>query len=387
MESHIIIAESRVDVKPPADFFETILGNRMVVEKIGMRDFRNYAREEIPFSPKINLITGGNAEGKTNLLEGVYFCCIGKSQRAKDKELISFDKPAGKLLLQGKNAFGEVEIGIRLSRKENKSVLLNGISVKRTAELLGNIDVVYFSPDELKLIKDAPQSRRRFLDTDISQIYKQYYDALTRYNKILLQRNNLLKKRSLASVRDTVEVWDRQLAKFACVIVRYREEFLEKLAPYAAKVHKTLSSGKEELSVSYACTSKRDPAEFAAQLAEKLERDFELGFTSVGPHRDDIRISVNGTDVRMYGSQGQQRSAALSLKLAELRLFREIVGEYPVLILDDVLSELDLERQRNLLKLCVSQTLISAAHVDESLLREFDCNVIRIKSGTLLREE
>lgn len=359
----------------------------MVVEKIGMRDFRNYAREEIPFSPKINLITGGNAEGKTNLLEGVYFCCIGKSQRAKDKELISFDKPAGKLLLQGKNAFGEVEIGIRLSRKENKSVLLNGISVKRTAELLGNIDVVYFSPDELKLIKDAPQSRRRFLDTDISQIYKQYYDALTRYNKILLQRNNLLKKRSLASVRDTVEVWDRQLAKFACVIVRYREEFLEKLAPYAAEVHKTLSSGKEELSVSYACTSKRDPAEFAAQLAEKLERDFELGFTSVGPHRDDIRISVNGTDVRMYGSQGQQRSAALSLKLAELRLFREIVGEYPVLILDDVLSELDLERQRNLLKLCVSQTLISAAHVDESLLREFDCNVIRIKSGTLLREE
>lgn len=387
MESHIIIAESRVDVKPPADFFETILGNRMVVEKIGMRDFRNYAREEIPFSPKINLITGGNAEGKTNLLEGVYFCCIGKSQRAKDKELISFDKPAGKLLLQGKNAFGEVEIGIRLSRKENKSVLLNGISVKRTAELLGNIDVVYFSPDELKLIKDAPQSRRRFLDTDISQIYKQYYDALTRYNKILLQRNNLLKKRSLASVRDTVEVWDRQLAKFACVIVRYREEFLEKLAPYAAEVHKTLSSGKEELSVSYACTSKRDPAEFAAQLAEKLERDFELGFTSVGPHRDDIRISVNGTDVRMYGSQGQQRSAALSLKLAELRLFREILGEYPVLILDDVLSELDLERQRNLLKLCVSQTLISAAHVDESLLREFDCNVIRIKSGTLLREE
>lgn len=387
MESHIIIAESRVDVKPPADFFETILGNRMVVEKIGMRDFRNYAREEIPFFPKINLITGGNAEGKTNLLEGVYFCCIGKSQRAKDKELISFDKPAGKLLLQGKNAFGEVEIGIRLSRKENKSVLLNGISVKRTAELLGNIDVVYFSPDELKLIKDAPQSRRRFLDTDISQIYKQYYDALTRYNKILLQRNNLLKKRSLASVRDTVEVWDRQLAKFACVIVRYREEFLEKLAPYAAEVHKTLSSGKEELSVSYACTSKRDPAEFAAQLAEKLERDFELGFTSVGPHRDDIRISVNGTDVRMYGSQGQQRSAALSLKLAELRLFREIVGEYPVLILDDVLSELDLERQRNLLKLCVSQTLISAAHVDESLLREFDCNVIRIKSGTLLREE
>ncbi len=359
----------------------------MVVEKIGMRDFRNYAREEIPFSPKINFITGGNAEGKTNLLEGVYFCCIGKSQRAKDKELISFDKPAGKLLLRGKNAFGEVEIGIRLSRKENKSVLLNGISVKRTAELLGNIDVVYFSPDELKLIKDAPQSRRRFLDTDISQIYKQYYDALTRYNKILLQRNNLLKKRALASVRDTVEVWDRQLAKFACVIVRYREKFLEKLAPYAAEVHKTLSSGKEELSVSYACTSKRDPAEFAAQLAEKLERDFELGFTSVGPHRDDIRIAVNGTDVRMYGSQGQQRSAALSLKLAELRLFREIVGEYPVLILDDVLSELDLERQRNLLKLCVSQTLISAAHVDESLFREFDCNVIRIKSGTLLREE
>lgn len=358
----------------------------MVVERIGMRDFRNYAREEIPFSPKINLITGGNAEGKTNLLEGVYFCCIGKSQRAKDKELIAFGKPAAKLLLRGKNAFGEVEVGIRLSKKENKSVLLNGVSVKRTAELLGNIDVVYFSPDELKLIKDAPQSRRRFLDTDISQIYKQYYDALTRYNKILLQRNNLLKKRSLSSVRDTVEVWDRQLAKFACVIVRYREEFLEKLAPYAAEVHATLSSGKEELSISYACTSRRDPAEFAAQLSEKLERDFELGFTSVGPHRDDIRISVNGTDVRMYGSQGQQRSAALSLKLAELRLFCEIVGEYPVLILDDVLSELDLERQRNLLRLCVSQTLISAAHVDESLLREFDCNVIRIKNGTLMRE-
>ena len=358
----------------------------MIVESIALRDFRNYEREEIPFSPNVNFITGGNAEGKTNLLEGVYFCCIGKSQRAKDKDLISFDKQTSKLFLKGSNQFGRVEIGIHLSKKQNKSILLNGISVRRTAELLGNIDVVYFSPDELKLIKDAPQSRRRFLDTDISQIYKQYYDALTRYNKILLQRNNLLKKRNAEAVRDTIEVWDRQLAKFACVIVSYREEFLNKLAPYAKEVHAELSSGKEELLLSYACTSKRDPEEFAAQLSERLERDFELGFTSVGPHRDDVRISVNGVDVRLYGSQGQQRSAALSMKLAELRLFHEIVGEYPLLILDDVLSELDLDRQRNLLKLCVSQTLISAAHIDESLLREFDADRIEIRKGKRVTE-
>lgn len=357
----------------------------MVVESIGLRDFRNYVREEIDFSSDINLIVGGNAEGKTNLLEAVYFCCIGKSQRAKDKDLISFDKQTGKLLLKGKNNFGRVEIGIRLSKKENKAILLNGVSVRRTAELLGNIAVVYFSPDELKLIKDAPQSRRRFLDTDISQIYRQYYDALMRYNKILLQRNNLLKKRSLDAVRDTIEVWDRQLAKFACVIIRYREEFLEKLAPYAADVHAELSSGRETLVVSYVCTSARREEEFSAQLAERIERDFELGFTSIGPHRDDLRISVNGTDVRSYGSQGQQRSAALSLKLAELQLFRELVGEYPLLILDDVLSELDLDRQKNLLRLCVSQTLISAAHVDESLLSQSGCRVIRIRNGALVR--
>lgn len=357
----------------------------MIVKSVNLKQFRNYESEQVEFAPGVNLVCGRNAAGKTNLLEAVYVCCIGKSQRAKDRELVSLGQESARVLLKGENRFGETEVDMRFSRKENKTVVLNGIPVRRTAELLSNINVVYFSPDELKLIKDAPQSRRRFLDTDISQLYRQYYDALTRYNKILLQRNNLLKKRQLSAVRDTVAVWDEQLAKFAAVIVRYRENFLAQLAPLAAAAHEALSGGAEQLELSYVCTAAREQEAFFIQLSERLERDFELGFTSVGPHRDDLKIAVNGLDVRTFGSQGQQRSCALSLKMAELKLFYELVGEYPVLILDDVLSELDLGRQKNLLAQCVCQTLISAAHADPGLLAEFPCRVIEIDAGRRVR--
>ena len=353
----------------------------MRVQGVKLKDFRNYGDERVSFDSGMNLICGDNAAGKTNLLEAVYVCCIGKSQRAKDKELISFGKERARVFLSGENRFGETTVDLRFSRRENKTVLLDGIPVRRTAELLSNLNVIYFSPDELKLIKDAPQSRRRFLDTDISQIYKQYYDALTRYQKILLQRNNLLKSRSPAGVRKTVEVWDEQLARYAAVIIGFRESFLARLAPFAEKTHAALSAGREILKLGYQCTAERTQEGIFRQLSERLDRDFELGFTSVGPHRDDLKITLNDADVRLYGSQGQQRSAALSLKIAELRLFEELVGEPPILILDDVLSELDLDRQKNLLSLCRAQTLISAAHVDPELRRAFPCHVIRIEKG------
>ena len=252
---------------------------------------------------------------------------------------------------------------------------------------MGHINSVFFSPGELRLIQDGPDERRRFMNVSISQTSPTYYTALLRYNKILDQRNALLKNPDISLVLDTLPVWDEQLCKYASVIVKKRTEFLQKLAPYAEELHAYLSDNAETLRLApdkrYEGTEEEIAELLQKRLANHYEKDLRLGFTTVGPHRDDISVAIGGMDAKAYASQGQQRTVALSLKLAEVQIFKEISGEYPVLILDDVMSELDLRRRKKLLeKIQGVQTLLTCTHA-ERVLYGADCNKIRIENGRI----
>jgi DNA replication and repair protein RecF len=259
--------------------------------------------------------------------------------------------------------------------------------IRKNADLLGHVNSVFFSPGELRLIQDGPDERRRFMNISISQTSPSYYTALLRYNKILDQRNALLKDRDGAMVLETLPIWDEQLCKYAATVIKKRVEFLEKLAPYGEEIHASLTDGRETLKLSHGKKYGETEEEIAATLLRRLKNNYETdlfrGFTSVGPHRDDIDFDVNGMDAKAYASQGQMRTAALSVKLAEVEIFKEISGEYPILILDDVMSELDLPRRRKLLKRIEGlQTILTCTHA-EPVLYGSDSNKIRIESGKI----
>ena len=250
---------------------------------------------------------------------------------------------------------------------------------------MGHINSVFFSPGELRLIQDGPDERRRFMNMSISQTSPAYYTALLRYNRILDQRNALLKNPDYTLVLDTLPVWDEQLCKYAATVVKKRKEFLEKLSPYAKEAHAYLTDGAEELSVALDKNYDGDESEIAATLVRRLancyEKDMRLGFTTVGPHRDDLAVLISGVDAKSYASQGQMRTAALSLKLAEVQIFKDVSGEYPVLILDDLMSELDLPRRKKLLqRIHGIQTLLTCTHA-ERVLYGTESNKIRIENG------
>ena len=363
----------------------------MKVLRVQLQNFRNYTDQTVEFGDGINLITGKNAQGKTNLLESVLMLCVGKSVRARDRDLIMSGQERARISMLAQKTGGTVRTEMILSRGENKRILFNGVPLLRTGELLGNVAAIYFQPDDLSLIKDAPESRRRFLDMDLSQVYKSYFYALTRYNKALLSRNNLLKQGYGRDVTDMLFPYDVQLCREGAVIIARRREYLARLVTEARRVHARLTDGEEELDFSYATRipAEGDPEQLLAEaLKAALEKDMKLKFTTVGPHRDDIRITANGVDLRVQGSQGQQRTAALSLKLAELSLFREIGGEVSILLLDDVLSELDNDRARRLLELCAgSQSLITAAAVDPALFEGLPVTRFRVRGGQVSRED
>ena len=256
---------------------------------------------------------------------------------------------------------------------------------------MGHINSVFFSPGELRLIQDGPDERRRFMNMSISQTSPAYYTALLRYNKILDQRNTLLKNRDAELILDTLPVWDEQLCKYAAVIIKKRAEFLKKLAPYAKELHAFLTDGAEELEISPDRKYEGEEDEIAEKLKKQLSRNYEkdlrLGFTTVGPHRDDVDFFISGKDAKAYASQGQTRTAALSVKLSEVEIFRELSGEYPVLILDDVMSELDLPRRKKLLKrISAVQTILTCTHA-ERVLYGTECKKIRIENGKIKREK
>ncbi len=337
------------------------------------------------FSDGLNVLFGKNAQGKTNCAEAVFYLCTGASLRIRhDKQLVKMGEEQANITAEAENRYGKVTIEADIF--ENKRELrVNGTRIAKNADLMGHINGVFFSPRELRLIQDGPDERRRFMNISISQSAPAYYTALLRYNKILDQRNALLKNPDYSLVLDTLPVWDEQLCKYAATIVKKRAEFLEKLAPYAKELHSYLTDGAEELLLRPDKKYEGDEEEISKTLLRKLsgnyDKDLRLGFTTVGPHRDDLDILISGIDAKAYASQGQTRTAALSMKLAEVQIFKELSGEYPILILDDVMSELDLPRRKKLLqRIHGIQTLLTCTHA-ERVLYGTECNKIRIESG------
>lgn len=342
----------------------------MFIKSLSLKNFRSYQEETIEFENGINILTGANAQGKTNAAEAIFFLCTGYSPRAnRDKLIIKNGEENAEISAVASSNYGDVTVKIDFNKNENKVIFVNGVKVSKIGELLGNMSSVFFNPSELKLVQESPEDRRRFMNISLSQMSKPYFYALGRYNKILLQRNNLLKNPDFYLVKETLPVWDKQLVVQASKIIKSRNEFLKELAPIASEKHAFLTDNKEELKMKTESGYSGSETEIADALYQDLknsiDRDIRLGYTSIGPHRDDIKFTLNGDDVRVFGSQGQQRTVALSLKLAETETFYNRFGEYPILILDDVLSELDKKRQKKLVSAVEHlQTIFTATGLD-----------------------
>lgn len=362
----------------------------MIIKNLTLQNFRNYERETFCFSEGINVLYGKNAQGKTNCAEAVFYLCTGASLRIRhDKQLIKIGAPCAQLFAETESKYGKVTLEAELY-ENRRELRVNGNKVARAVDFLGNMKSVFFSPGELRIVQDGPDERRRFLNLSISQTSKPYASALLRFNRILEQRNNLLKNKDASLILETLPVWDEQLARYAAAIVKKRREYLVRLAPLAAEAHAFLTDGKESLSLGFDGEYSGGEEEIAKRLKRELEgayeRDIRLGFTTVGPHRDDIKIEIGGCDARGYASQGQTRTAALSMKLAELEIFKELTGETPILILDDVLSELDLARRKKLLSRTEGmQCILTCTHA-ERLLGGREIKKFKLREGKIVYE-
>lgn len=352
----------------------------MTVKELSVKDYRNAAERTVVFEDGRNAFVGPNARGKTNLLEAVYFTGVGKSFRTpRDKELIKNDCTRAYIRVSVLKDTGAESVKIILDRAANKRVAVNDVPISRMSELMGVCPVVLFCPDGLKIVKEAPSDRRRFMDIALCQVSKSYFNVLSRYDKILQSRNRLLK--SGGADRNTLAPWDELLADAGAKIVKSRRGFLIRLQDIAAERHAFLSNGAEKLTLEYEGVDGADVDAIKSRLLDCYARDYEadmrLKYTHTGPHKDDIKISVDGTDVRAFGSQGQQRTVSLSLKLAELTLLTDVLGTSPVLLLDDVFSELDTSRRKKLLTaLDGFQSIITAT--DATDFDGFGVNVINI---------
>jgi DNA replication and repair protein RecF len=340
----------------------------MYLKQLFLKNFRNYEDEEITFHEKLNVFLGNNGQGKSNLLEGIYILSMGKSFRTtKDFEMIRFEAE----FLRSKGLFikDERELSVEaVLKKEEKYFKVNGVKGTKNACLLENAYIVIFSPEDILVVKGEPERRRRFLDREIFQIRPLYYKDLMKYKKSLQQRNVILKEEY--PDEKMLDVWDENLLLYGMKVMKERKDFVEKLRSASCKIHANITGGKEVLDVKYDPNIEMtDSLEeqrnvFLKRLAECRARDMDRGYTGIGPHKDDLRISIGDIDVRDFGSQGQKRTAALSLKLAELQIIKEETGEDAVVLLDDVLSELDRERQRFLIQTFEkNQIFISAAEM------------------------
>lgn len=334
----------------------------MKVLKLELNRFRNYKSEEITFDDGVNIFFGNNGEGKTNVLEAIYMLSLGRSFRTnKDKEMIQLDAETAYVRAMVESRGKEYKIEYKINTKLKKAIKINGLPIERISELLGILNVVVFSPEDLSLVKDGPKERRNFVDREISQLRPRYYNQLNSYYKSLAQRNNLLKSKNIDEV--LLGVYDEQLSVYGTEIIKYRQEFIHKIGRIARDNHYKISSGKENLSVAYERSiDAEEPSEYLSILGKHKEADLQRGTTSRGIHRDDLDIQINGIDLRSYGSQGQKRSAAISLKLSEIQLIYEMRGEYPIVLLDDIFSELDKTRQVMLLdSIKHAQTFVTTA--------------------------
>ena len=338
----------------------------MIIDSLELLDFRNYEREIFFFFLETNVLYGDNAQGKTNVLEGIYLCSTTRSHKgSKDKEMIRIGKGEAHLRMFVLKDGIRHKIDVHLKRSKAKGMAVDGVPVKKSGDLLGICNVVFFSPEDLAIIQNGPDARRKFVDMELCQLDKLYLYTLTKYKHVLKQRNELLKQISINSeLLDTLDIWTSQLVQYGSYIIRARKEFVEKLNGYIKTIHKSLTGGKETLDLSYEPNVTLDS--FGRELAMSEKRDLFAKTTHVGPHRDDLSFVSDDKDLRKYGSRGQQRTGALSLKLTEIHIVEEKTGEKPILLLDDVLSELDRKRQNFLLEHIKGiQTIITCTGLEE----------------------
>ena len=338
----------------------------MYIKQLSLRDFRSYEQLDITLDNGINIFCGDNAQGKTNILEAIYLCATARSHRThKEKEVIKWGKESAHVTLDVQKKYVGDKIDFHLSQK-SKSALINKMPIARLGELFGCLNIVMFSPEDLQLIKNSPKERRRFLDIELCQIDKLYYYSLRQYHKVLKQRNLALKDYFKKKDYSMLDIWDMQLEEYAKAVIQKRIEFVEELNSIAKQIHQDISGKKERLEIIYVPSV--EPDEFSEKMLKYREKDILYQTTSIGPHRDDLKFLINDMDVKTYGSQGQQRTVVLSMKLAELKIMKKYIGEEPVLLLDDVLSELDDKRQTDLFKYTESiQTLITCTGVEQSV--------------------
>lgn len=360
----------------------------MIIESIELQNYRNYEQLHMDFSPGTNILYGDNAQGKTNILEAIYVCSTTKSHRgSKDKEIIRFDQEESHIKLTVRKQDVPYRIDMHLKKNKTKGVAVNGIPIRKASELFGIVNVVFFSPEDLNIIKNGPAERRRFIDLELCQLNKLYVHALVNYNKVIVQRNKLLKELAFRpEYETTLEVWDMQMVQFGCQVIQYRMEFIKQLNEMIVGIHRQLSGEKEALEIFYEPNVSIE--DFEKVLKRNRESDIRLKTTGIGPHRDDISFIVNGIDIRRFGSQGQQRTAALSLKLAEIELVKYLVKDYPILLLDDVLSELDGNRQEHLLSgINHIQTMITCTGLEDFISHRFQIDKIyKVVEGTVTGE-
>lgn len=356
----------------------------MWINRIKINNFRNYKQEEIKLENNINLFYGENAQGKTNIIEAIFLGSMGKSFRAKkDKEMINLNAERGEVEIEYQKIDRDGKIKIELANKKN--VYMNGIKIKKLSELLGNINIVIFTPDDINILKGGPQNRRRFLDIMISQLKPNYMYHLNLYSKTLEQRNNYLRQiKEEKKDEKLLDIWDEKLTEHAEIIYQYRNKYIKKIKEKIKKINNEITNNKEDIEIEYLseCISKE---KYLKLLKERRRLDIIKGFTTKGIHRDDFVIYINKKQLDIYGSQGQHRTAILSLKLSELNIVKEEIGEEPILLLDDFMSELDEKRVKNFLgKIENTQVIITCT--EKIKVENKNILIYNVKEGSLKKE-
>lgn len=357
----------------------------MIIKSLELQDYRNYDSLDLAFDKGTNILYGDNAQGKTNILEAIYVSATTKSHKgSKDRDIVNFNKEEAHIRTFLEKDGVETRVDMHLRKSKSKGIAIDGQKIKKAADLLGLCNVVFFSPEDLSIIKDGPAERRRFVDMELCQLDSFYLYNLNHYNKIVNQRNKLLKDMYFnPDLKDTLNIWDSQLVSFGSKIIERRKIFVQQLNEIIYDIHKRLSGGKEEIMIQYEPDVQIDL--FERELQRSQEKDIKLKQTTVGPHRDDFCFMIGDVDIRKFGSQGQQRTAALSLKLSEIELVKKITRDTPILLLDDVLSELDSNRQNYLLNSIGDiQTIITCTGLEEFVNNRFEINrVYKVASGVV----
>lgn len=358
----------------------------MYVDSLALKNFRNYENLDMKFSDKINILYGDNAQGKTSILEAIYLAATTRShKKSKDKDIIKFGEENSFIKLTVNKRDVKHRIDVNLKNAGNKGIAIDGIPIKRSTELFGLINIIIFSPEDLSIVKDGPGERRRFMDMELCQLSRLYYSNLSTYNKILEQRNSTLKQIAFnKGMEDTLEIWDMQIAEAGRALIKERRHFIEMTNEIIKEIHKNLTSEEETIELLYEPSVNEE--NYEEVLKKKRDIDIKNTTTMSGPHRDDFGIYINKTDVRVYGSQGQQRTSALSLKLAEIELVKKIINDNPILLLDDVMSELDSRRRAALLSTISDlQTIITCTGYDDFIKQRINVDKIyKISNGKIV---